>query len=67
MVNKNTNETNYEPPSKSIVDEWYEIKVYRCMGDPIALQCFVQINTKRWKNAAELAAQIQISKLLEMD
>ena len=38
----------YEPPSKSIVDAWYEDIGYQLslLGGPIALQCFVQINTK---------------------
>jgi len=31
------------------------------------LQCFVQINTKECKNAAELVSRIQISKLPGMD
>ena len=37
----------YEPPSKSIVDAWYENIGYRFLvGGPIALQCFIQINTE---------------------
>ena len=36
----------YEPPPKSIVDAWYENIGSRFSGGPIALQCFIQINTK---------------------
>ena len=36
---------------------------YPVWGGPIALQCFVHINTKRGTNAAELISRMQISKL----
>ena len=56
----------YVAPSKSIVDAWYENVGYRYLGgDPIALQCSVQINPKQCKHAAGLASGIQI--LLEID
>ena len=36
----------HEPPSKSILYAWYKNISYRFWGGPIALRCFVQINTK---------------------
>ena len=51
----------YELPSKSIVYAWYKNISYRSLGGgPIAFQCFVQINTKYFKNARELASRIQL-------
>ena len=44
ILSDKKNNCYHKPPSKSIVDAWYEKIGYRFLGGgPIALQCFVQI------------------------
>ena len=58
---------SYEPPSKSIVDAWYENIDYRSLGGPYRFTVFYSNQHSIMQNAAELTSWIQISKQPGMD